>query len=402
MSSNQQAILTTHIQAKERLRTIFQVGLCNGHALAMWRLPEEAHKHLIVDLSKDTTYAPSPLEELPSGFIFTSFDNNKKIFIHSDLYYSTQSEEVSINPVLKTNKASCLEDFIDQYKKPGKAHCSWQVVDKDIAFDAGGKEKFFQLVGKGVERIGEGVFEKVVPSRIKTIPLPAGFDPVNTFEQLCEVYPYAFVSLVSIPGTGTWIGATPELLVSIENQRYFKTVALAGTQKRTEEIKLSDVAWKQKEIEEQALVSRYVINCFKKIRLREFHEYGPKTVAAGNLFHLKTEYSVDMEATNFPQLGSVMLELLHPTSAICGMPLDPARGFILENEGFDRSFFSGYLGPVNFNQNTNIYVNLRCMQLLRKQAVLYAGVGVTVDSDPQREWSETEMKMNTLLNVIQP
>ena len=402
MSSHQQAILTTHIQAKERLKTLFQVGLSSGHALAIWRLPGQQHKHLIVDLSKDTTYVPSPLEELPPGFIFTSFDNNKKIFIHSDLYYNTNAKEVVINPVLKTNKVQPLENFIEQYKKPVNMGGGWRVTEKDIASNTNGKEQFLRLVAKGVEYISEGVFEKVVPSRIKSIPLPAGFDPVNTFEQLCEAYPHAFVSLVSVPGTGTWIGATPELLVSIENQRYFKTVALAGTQKRTEEIRLSDVAWKQKEIEEQALVGRYVINCFKKIRLREYYEYGPKTVTAGNLFHLKTEYTVDMEATNFPLLGSVMLDLLHPTSAICGMPLDPARGFILENEGIDRSFFSGYLGPVNFSQSSYIYVNLRCMQLLQKQAVLYAGAGVTIDSDPEREWAETEMKMNTLLNVIQP
>ena len=47
------------------------------------------------------------------------------------------------------------------------------------------------------------------------------------------------------------------------------------------------------------MVSRYIINCFKKIRLREFEEIGPKTVAAGNLLHLRTDFQVDMAATNF-------------------------------------------------------------------------------------------------------
>jgi isochorismate synthase len=31
---------------------------------------------------------------------------------------------------------------------------------------------------------------------------------------------------------------------------------------------------------------------------------------------------------------------------------------------------------------------------------LYAGAGVTADSIPEKEWEETEMKMNTLLDVI--
>jgi isochorismate synthase len=160
------------------------------------------------------------------------------------------------------------------------------------------------------------------------------------------------------------------------------------------------VAWTQKEIEEQALVERYIISCFKKIRVREYEEHGPKTVLAGSLMHLKSDFTVDMKAINFPSLGSVMLQLLHPTSAVCGMPLEPAVDFIRLYEGYDREFYSGYLGPVNFQNNTNIFVNLRCMQLLDKEAVLYAGAGVTIDSVPEAEWEETEMKLNTLLNVI--
>jgi isochorismate synthase len=208
------------------------------------------------------------------------------------------------------------------------------------------------------------------------------------------------VSFVSSPIIGTWIGATPEVLVSVEDNRIFRTVALAGTKAFTEGTNLKQVAWTQKEIEEQALVSRYIISCFKKIRLREFEEHGPKTIVAGNLMHLKTDFTVDMKATNFPQLGSVMLKLLHPTSAVCGMPLETALDFLKEHEGYNREFYSGYFGPVNVQNNITLFVNLRCMQLFGNQALIYAGAGVTIDSVPSTEWEETEMKMNTLLNVI--
>ncbi len=162
------------------------------------------------------------------------------------------------------------------------------------------------------------------------------------------------------------------------------------------------VAWTQKDIEEQALVCRYIISCFKKIRLREYVETGPKTVVAGNLLHLKTDYDVDMTATGFPQLGSIMLKLLHPTSAVCGMPLQNALDFLAKEEKYDREFYSGFIGPVNIDSESHIYVNLRCMQILKdKKAQLYAGAGVTSDSIPEKEWEETEIKMNTLLNVIQ-
>lgn len=82
------------------------------------------------------------------------------------------------------------------------------------------------------------------------------------------------------------------------------------------------------------------------------------------------------------------------------MPLESALEFLKENEAYDREFYSGYLGPVNIQNNINLFVNLRCMQLLWNRAIVYAGAGVTVDSVPSTEWEETEMKMNTLLNVI--
>src|SRR5690606_27795662 len=119
-------------------------------------------------------------------------------------------------------------------------------------------------------------------------------------------------------------------------------------------------------------VERYIISCFKKIRLREYDEHGPRTVIAGNLIHLKSDFTVDLEATQFPKLGSIMLQLLHPTSAVCGVPLDTSLEFIKRHEGYDRELYSGYLGPVNVGNRIDIFVNLRCLQLLNNKAILYA------------------------------
>ncbi|MBY0433672.1 MAG: chorismate-binding protein, partial [Cyclobacteriaceae bacterium] len=250
------------------------------------------------------------------------------------------------------------------------------------------------------DEIVRGNAEKIVPSRSKSIPLSQEFDLVRTFQRLCSLYPHAMVSIFSSPATGTWIGATPEVLVTVTKDQRFRTVALAGTQPFTSGTDLRSVSWTQKDIEEQALVERYIISCFKKIRLREYEEHGPKTTVAGNVLHLKTDFGVDMVATNFPQLGSVMLKLLHPTSAVCGMPLASSLRFLLEHEGHDRQFYSGYLGPVNVDQESHLFVNLRCAQLTSDNAILYAGAGVLADSDPEREWQETELKMNTLGKVI--
>ncbi len=370
----------------------------HNYSFALWRLPNTQTKSLIISFTS-TPPAGISLEELPEGFIFSPFDKQKQsYFLKADLSFLF-SNDLLVDPKtpIEISSQNWLQEVVSKAAvKKAKPHVAKKITpDNSI-----GRREFEKIVQVSIQQIEKGVFEKIVPSRSKSIDLPDSFDAIEAFQKLCNAYPNAMVSFISIPTVGTWLGATPELLVAVEGETLFKTVALAGTKVFEEGINLKNVAWTQKEIEEQALVCRYIINNFKKIRLREFEEHGPKTVVAGNLMHLKTEFSVDMKATNFSQLGSVMLNLLHPTSAVCGMPLETSLAFLQQHEGYDREFYSGYLGPVNMNNNINIYVNLRCMQLLEGQAIVYAGAGVTVDSVPENEWEETEMKLNTLLNVI--
>ncbi len=212
-----------------------------------------------------------------------------------------------------------------------------------------GSNHYQQLVANGIEAIENGLFEKVVPSRRQSFSIPDEIDILEVFDKLCERHPQALITLVSTPETGTWMGASPELLVNVNSKFIFKTSALASTQLYKPGTDLKTVLWNQKEIEEQALVCRYIINnCFKKIRLREYDEHGPKTFRTGNLLHLRTDYTVDMVATNFMQLGTVMLSFAPPYfRSACGMPMEPALKFIQDREGYDRELYTGYWGPVN-------------------------------------------------------
>jgi isochorismate synthase len=116
--------------------------------------------------------------------------------------------------------------------------------------------------------------------------------------------------------------------------------------------------------------------------------------------HLRTDFMVDMKKENYPLLGTQMLQLLHPTSAVCGMPKEAAMDFIIQKEGYDRAYFSGFLGPVHIDGESNIYVNLRCSQLLEQVALTYAGAGITAESEPEKEWLETRLKMDTIRQVF--
>ena len=365
---------------------------------AVWRLPGSALTHMVVSDRHSSLDADELLEDLDAGFLFAPFDKSKKrIFLKADRLFTFENGE------LKTSATSLDESSLNWLLDPSESFKSKKFKPDTIEIDLPASKhhpSFTEMIEKGIAEIEKGTFQKIVPSRTMTITLPPSFDVVESFQKLSSTYPQALITFVNIPGVGSWLGASPELLISVKEKATFKTVALAGTLPYQVGLDIKSVAWTQKEIEEQALVERYVISCFKKVRLREYDEYGPKTVIAGNLMHLKSEFTVDMKATNFPQIGSVMLDLLHPTSAVCGMPLETSLQFLKEHEPYDREFYAGYLGPVNVNDNIDLFVNIRCMQISGNQGVLYAGAGVTIDSTPSKELAETEMKFNTLLNIV--
>jgi isochorismate synthase len=347
------------------------------------------------------------LEEMPSGFVMSPFEG-ESLFIKSDLYYSFGADNQQVND-------NCVEQevFEKQYLQYSEEELK-EGEFKQIHPDFDAEEKHFglynemcfaEMVSNAITAIENGEVQKVVLSRTKNMTLPDTFEVIEAFQKLCVAYPNAFVSLVYLPEYQCyWLGATPETLVSMDKDGKFRTMSLAGTQSAVgandENLSVGEIRWSHKEIEEQALVSRYIIECFKKIRLREYHESGPKTVQAGNLMHLRTDYIVDTQALDFPQLGTVMLELLHPTSAVCGMPKASALRIIAEQELHDREFYSGFLGPVNIRDESNLFVNLRTMKIVGKEATFYAGCGITEDSNPVKEWYETEMKIETLMSVV--
>ena len=386
---------------QEIIASWFQIAYQHAMAVALWRLPGGSETYLVVDINGGSQPGKVDLEETHGGFMVAPFDNNGRMnerFFKANICYQSNRGEVEINPEISSHEAdSIMQQFKEALVKP-KGIPPFHLVACKTATTA--EKKYLEMVENALTSIRRGEMQKVVPAVARRIDLSADFNCLKTFDHLCESYPNAFVSLVSAPGIGTWMGASPEAIIEVDKHKVFSTVAVAGTQERNDQLSLQQVAWTQKEIEEQALVSRYIINCFKKIRLREFEELGPKTIIAGNLLHLKTTFTVDMEETNFPLLGSVMLDLLHPTSAVCGMPKDPAQDFIKTHEDFSRDLFSGYLGPVNIKDETHLFVNLRCMQIQPKQAILYAGAGVTEDSILDKEWMEIQLKCDTLLDVL--
>ncbi|MEM8893305.1 MAG: chorismate-binding protein [Bacteroidota bacterium] len=401
MSDNQHET-SLAIQAEVQLHNLLAFASQSGLAFACWRLPNNSTTHAIIDTGGQLHKGKQSLESSAPGFLVSPFVNNERseeVFLHADIHIITQGKDSSINITLDPNRSVKANEFLNDVSiNNDRQQFKLDTSPKDVS-PSDGHNSFLNFVAECVDAIHQGRFKKVVPSRFKDLKLDDSINPLVQFTKICDHYPASFASFISLPESGTWLGASPEVLVKMTGD-IFSTMALAGTQRITPDQDLRDVAWTQKEIEEQAMVSRYIINCFKKIRLREFEENGPRTIKAANLIHLLTEYEVDMAAVNFPQLGSVMVELLHPTSAVCGMPLEPAMEFLLSHEKHDRELYSGYLGPVNIENSTQLFVNLRCMRVYDHLVRAFVGAGVTEGSLPEKEWLETEYKSQTMLDLV--
>ena len=400
-----------------------------GFPAALWRLPSQRTKHLIVSFDEVLPRVAADLDELPAGFLVSPFDNLASATEDTDNPAQTLFLRADVQAVFPENNPSAIETSTDDKPLSESSGRFWDMLKRDTlknhpcitahqqtrlttptpVSDPDAQALYVRNATEAVAAIQRGEMRKVVLSRTKQVAFEDAPNVIALFDKLCQTYPTAFVSAVSIPERGQiWISATPERLVSMDADGIFRTASLAGTQSATHPDgtakRPAQAMWSQKEIEEQALVSRYIIECFKKIRLREYIEEGPKTITAGNLMHLGTQFTVDTQAVRYPQLGTVMLRLLHPTSAVCGTPRDAAFAFINQHETHNRELYSGFLGPVNMQMEagaaTAIFVHIRCMKLEGRIATLYAGAGLTEDSEPEREWQETEMKCETLLSVI--
>ena len=364
----------------------------SAYPVAIWRLPNDSFTHGISDLRPEIQ-KHQKLEDAGKGFYINPFlkhHPSQPLLIKGDLMAKWNEKKC-----LQTSFNTCLSDQeINNFQK------TIGVTNRVRLQRTESPNHGFQNdVLEAVQSIKKGIFDKVVLSRFDDQNLPENFEIMKAFDAACETYPNAFVYLISTPNFGCWLGATPETLLEIIGNQ-FKTASLASTQKLRADQTMNEVAWTQKEIEEQAMVSRYIIDCFKKIRLREYLENGPKTVRAGRMAHLKTIFEVDMEELNMPELGSTMLELLNPTSAVCGMPLQPALEFIKKYEKYDRELYAGFLGPINMEGYTHLFVNLRCMKIIGQTGRFYAGAGITENSNPEKEFEETQLKMQTLKRII--
>lgn len=305
-----------------------------------------------------------------SGFVFSPFDANERSILF---------------PIENSDFITYEYDFeVDSAPK--------KIFDTS-SLD---KKEHINLVQKTIDKIKESELKKIVVSRKEEV-LISDFEIIDIYKKLLKSYTNAFVYIWYHPKIGLWLGATPETLLEINDDK-FKTMSLAGTQVSKD----GSISWGAKEIEEQQMVTDFIKNQVEEISENLSIEEA-ETIKAGSLLHLRSRVEGRLKSNADMK---VLIRALHPTPAVCGLPREDARDFILNNENYNRTFYTGFLGELNMTHknsenSSHLFVNLRCMKVLENKAQVFVGGGITKDSYAEKEWLETVAKTSTMKNMLQ-
>ncbi len=249
------------------------------------------------------------------------------------------------------------------------------------------KEEYLNNLDKVIEVIKDNRLPKLVYSRRKIF---TDFNQIalkESFKNLCNAYPNAF-RYILINGENSWMGAFSEVLGKFNKQTHiFETMSLAGTLPVSE-------SWSEKEIEEQKPVSSYIRDILKKYSgtLDESETYDH---ISGNIKHLRTDFKTKIQSEDL----DTIIQELHPTPAVCGIPKDFCKENIQKLEKYPRELYTGYI-KIETEESIQYFVNLRCSKLYKNAVHLFVGGGITAQSNPEKEWIETELKSEAVLKTL--
>ena len=361
--------------------------LTHSHlGFALYRLPWTDECYLVLQTSGDVEQL-ADIQEL----------NGKKGFVMAPFRISEEHPLVLIRPDVTAYDWSEISEALSSLEcADALLTCkSRQNELSPFVSEETDKEQYTRAFGRFITPLQEKRFQKLVLSRSSARHIGDDFSPLGAFVRACNNYPRMMIYLCHTPASGTWLGSTPEILLSGHGKEWH-TVALAGTMPMQDEVMPTN--WDKKNQEEQGYVADYIRRIAKKFG-NKMTEKGPYTARAGQLVHLKTDFYFLLKNTD--HIGDLLQEL-HPTPAVCGLPKEEAFRFILNNEGYDRSYYSGFTGWLDTEGHTDIYVNLRCMEIKPGEAILYAGGGILASSEVESEWVETGDKMNTMRSILHP
>ncbi|MBE9115036.1 isochorismate synthase [Lusitaniella coriacea LEGE 07157] len=241
---------------------------------------------------------------------------------------------------------------------------------------------------------------KIVLAHSLDVISPVPFQWVNSLARLRQIHPDCYIFSLS-NGKGTsFIGASPERLISIKN-RYLLTDALAGSSPRgktefEDDFFANQLLNSEKERREHQAVSDFICQRLRALGLQPTRS-PLQLLQLSNIQHLWTPICAELPANVRPL---DIVAKLHPTPAVAGVPTQIACEKIRHYETFDRSLYAAPLGWVDARGNGEFIVGIRSALIKGDRARLYAGAGIVEGSNPDKELAEVQLKLQTMLKAL--
>lgn len=267
--------------------------------------------------------------------------------------------------------------------------------------EVGPADGYQRLVVQALEEIKKGNFEKIVLARASDLKFSGPCQPLSTLHKLKRRFGNCLVFSFQNGSGDSFIGATPERLLQVRGDR-LQTEAIAGSIRRG------------KSPMEDAALAKQLLNSDKDLREHQFvidsicrrlaiggltvePPGPPRLLDLVNVRHLHTPLQAKLPS------GAHILDFaahLHPTPAVGGIPREESMAAIRHWEPFSRSLYTGLIGWFNARGEGEFAVNLRSAWIHGDQARIFAGAGIVAGSDPEKEFLETETKMQALLDAL--
>jgi menaquinone-specific isochorismate synthase len=251
-----------------------------------------------------------------------------------------------------------------------------------------------------VSELNDGPLKKVVLARELRLKFDRKVDPGIVLERLNEQQHESFIFALEANGD-CFLGASPERLVKKQGDEIFST-CLAGSISRGHSPEEDAVLGEQLLHDQKNLIEhQYVVEMIKEALEESCDEIiipeQPRLMKIRDIQHLYT-----------PVIGKCrkdssllqLVERLHPTPALGGLPKQEAVDKIREVEELDRGLYAAPIGWMDYRGNGEFAVAIRSGLIQGNETSLFAGCGVVADSDCDSEYAETSLKFRPMLRAL--
>ena len=351
----------------------------------------------------------------PKIIYFFSFNDTK---IKNSSYKSIPSFEAVLPKflIIKDKKNSYISmniKLINKNKIRGLIEEFWNLRKKILSkkqfndiykSDKINEESFLELldqsrntlsekVERGINLINEDILQKIVIGSRLIIQANKGLNLIKILKKLRINHPNSCKYVWKRNSQDITFGASPEKLFSFD-KNLLTLEAVAGTAPSSFDKKI--LLKSQKDLLEHNFVRDYLLECLNDLKINLHNIEKIKVVQFGDVSHLYTAINSEIESI----CPFLLLEYLHPSPAVCGIPKKDALLWINSIEDYDRGNYASPIGWIDSRGNSDFRVAIRGGRFINNQIEITAGSGIVKGSISENEIEEINLKLLTLAKEI--